>query len=130
MIVLDASAVVEWLLGLALAERVEQRLLAADSWHAPHLLAIEVAQVVRRYEAAGEVSAERGAQALGDLADMDLTSYPHEPLLPLVWDLRANLSAYDATYVALGLVLEAPVVTLDGRLARSPAGDVTVELVT
>jgi predicted nucleic acid-binding protein len=129
LIVLDASAAVEWLLGLPLADQVEDRLAVADSIHAPHLLAVEVAQVIRRYEATTEIEADRGNQALDDLAVMDLTSYPHEPLLPLIWDLRANLSAYDAAYVALGLALDAPVVTLDGRLARSPDSGVTIDLI-
>jgi predicted nucleic acid-binding protein len=74
--VLDASAVVEWLLRLPLASAVSERLLAADALHAPHLLAVEVTQVVRRYVAAGELGEARGAEALVDLADLDVIHHP------------------------------------------------------
>ena len=123
MIVLDASAVVEWLLGRPLAAAVERRLTqGSPSLHAPHLLAVEVAQVIRRYHVQGVFSAERGALALTALTDLDIASYPHEPLLPGVWELRQNLTAYDAVYVTLAAALDAPLVTLDARLARSPHG--------
>lgn len=118
---LDASAVVEWLLRRPLADAVERRLTqGSPSLHAPHLLAVEVAQVLRGYQGQGVLSAERGALALTALADLDLASYPHEPLLPAIWQLRENLTAYDAAYVALAAALEAPLITLDGRLAAAP----------
>jgi predicted nucleic acid-binding protein len=131
VIVLDASAAVEWLLRLPLADAVERRLTqAADTLHAPHLLPIEVAQVVRRLEARDELTARRGAQALEDLDDLDLHLYGHGPLLPLVWKLRTNLSAYDAAYVALAQVLAAPLVTTDARMAAAPVRDATIDLVS
>lgn len=121
MIVLDTSAVVEWLLGRPLAEAVERRLRdGSPTLHAPHLLAVEVAQVLRRYQLQGVLTAERGALALATLADLDVASYPHEPLLPAMWQLRHNLTAYDAAYVALAAALDAPLVTLDARLASAP----------
>lgn len=127
---LDASAAIEWLLGLALAEEVTARLAAsAETVHAPHLLAVEVAQVMRRYVAAGDVSVERGAHALDDLADLDVVHHPHEPLLPTMWRLRQNLTAYDAAYVALALALEAPLVTLDARIAAAPGHGATIDLI-
>lgn len=130
MIVLDASAAVVWLLGLPLADEVTSRLAAADQTvHAPHLLAIEVAQVVRRYVASGELSAARGAQALADLADLDVVHHGHEPLLPTMWRLRSNLTAYDAAYVALALALDAPLVTLDASIAAAPGHGAIVDLV-
>ncbi len=131
MIVLDASAVVEWLLRLPLADAVEARMGPPDavSMHVPHLLAVEVSEVVRRFAAAGELSATRAAEALADLADLDAHRHPHEPLLPIMWELRANLTAYDATYVALASVLDAPLVTLDRRLADAPGPGVVVDLV-
>lgn len=123
MIVLDASAVVEWLLGRPLADAVQQRLTdGSPSLHAPHLLAVEVTQVVRRFHLQGVLSAERGALALADLADLDVASHPHEPLLPSMWLLREDLTAYDAAYVALATALGAPLVTLDARLASAPHG--------
>lgn len=120
MIVLDTSAVVEWLLGLPLADEVSDRIMAADSLHAPALLDVEVAQVVRRYTALGEISERMAEQALNALADFDAMRYMHEPLLPLIWKLRSNLTAYDAAFVALAAVLDAPLLTLDAHLARAP----------
>lgn len=123
MIVLDASAVVEWLLGRPLGDAVERRLTeGSPSLHAPHLLAVEVAQVIRRYELQGVLTPERGAMAVGALGDLDVASYPHEPLLPAMWVLRQNLTAYDAAYVALAAAMQAPLVTLDRRLASAPHG--------
>ena len=120
MIVLDSSAAVEWLLGLPLAGAVADRIVSADSLHAPALLDIEVAHVVRRYTTAGEIEDRVGERALLALADLDVVRYTHELLLPLIWRLRHNLTAYDAAFVALASVLDAPLVTLDGRVAQAP----------
>lgn len=119
MIVLDSSAVVEWILGLPSADAVADRIVSADSLHAPALLDIEVAHVLRRYNAAGELADEAGERALTALADLDVARYTHELLLPLIWRLRHNLTAYDAAFVALAKVLDAPLVTLDARIARA-----------
>lgn len=120
MIVLDSSAAVEWLLGSPFADEVAGRLLAADSVHAPALLDIEVAHVMRRYVSIGEISERRASQALQALADLDAARYSHELLLPLIWRLRHNLTAYDAAFVSLAAVLRAPLVTLDAGIARAP----------
>ena len=131
MIVLDASAAVELLLRLPLADAVAARIADPDvGVHAPHLLAVEVAQVVRRYVERSEVGPARGAEALADLADLDVVRHPHEPLLPVVWRLRANLTAYDAVYVALAEALDAPLVTLDARLAAAPGNAAAIDLVS
>jgi predicted nucleic acid-binding protein len=94
-----------------------------------HVLDVEVAQVVRRYAANGEFDAERGRTALADLADLPLHRYPHDFLLPRVWDLRNNLTAHDAIYVALAEVLDATPLTRDKRLAASPGHHARIELV-
>ncbi len=120
MIVLDSSAVVEWLLGLPRADDVGERIVSADSLHAPALLDVEVAQVVRRYTAAGEIGAQTGEQALGALSELDVNRYTHELLLPLIWRLRHNVTAYDAAFLALAAALNAPLLTLDARLTRVP----------
>lgn len=131
MIVLDASAVVEWLLRLPRAGQVEHRLSRLDeSMHAPHLIDVEVAQVVRRLTAGGAVRADRGRQALQDLADLGLERHPHDVLLSRVWQLRENLTAYDAVYVALAEALDAPLVTLDARLAAAPGHEARIDVVT
>jgi predicted nucleic acid-binding protein len=128
MTVVDASAMVEVLLGGPAAAAIEERLLGAGQrLHAPHLIDAEVAQVVRRFALAGEITAEFGRKALADLTAFPLQRYPHAFLLPRVWELRDNLSAYDAIYVALAEVLEAPLVTRDGRAANAPGHGAKVE---
>lgn len=129
MIVLDASAVLELLLrttgGVAVSERIAS---PNESLHTPHLLDLEVLQVLRRYGASGALSADRAQLALEDLAALDLERYPHEPLLGRVWQLRDNLTAYDAAYVALAEALAAPLLTFDVRLARAPGHRARIEL--
>jgi predicted nucleic acid-binding protein len=130
MIVVDASAVLETLLRTAKAEAVDDRLFnRSQTLHAPHLLDVEVAQVLRRFAANGQIDGERGRTALADLADFPLRRYPHDFLLPRVWDLRKNLTAYDAIYIALAEALDAPLLTCDRRLASAPGHQARVELV-
>lgn len=131
MIVVDASALLEVLLRTPAADSVQTRLFAArgETLHAPHLLDVEVAQVLRRYAAAGEMDGARGSAALADLADLPVRRYPHGLLLTRVWDLRNNFTAYDAVYVALAEALEAPLITRDRRLATAAARHVRVDLV-
>jgi predicted nucleic acid-binding protein len=130
MIVVDASAVLETLLRTPNAETVEKRLFdPSQTLHAPHLLDVEVAQVLRRYAGNGEIDDERGRAALADLAAFPLRRYPHDFLLPRVWDLRKNLTAYDAVYVALAEALDAPLLTCDRRLATAPGHQARIELV-
>jgi predicted nucleic acid-binding protein len=109
---------------------VEKRLFEPSrTLHAPHLLDVEIAQVIRRYAANGEIDAERGRAALADLADFPLHRYPHDFLLPRAWELRNNLTAYDAMYVALAEVLDAPLLTRDKRLATAPGHHARIEVV-
>lgn len=130
MIVVDASAMLEALLRTPAAKAVEKWLFdPRQTLHAPHLLDIEVAQVIRRYSANGEIDSERGRAALADLADLPLHRYPHDFLLPRIWDLRNNLTAYDAAYVALAEALDAPLLTRDRRLAAAAGHHARVELV-
>jgi predicted nucleic acid-binding protein len=130
VIVVDASAMLEALLRTPAAAAVEKRLFApSQTLHAPHLLDVEVTQVVRRYAANREIDATRSRMAIADLADFPLRRYPHDILLPRIWDLRNNLTAYDATYVALAEVLDAPLLTRDKRLAASPGHHARIELV-
>jgi predicted nucleic acid-binding protein len=130
MIVVDASAVIEVLLRTPAAQAVEGRLFnPQETLHTPHLLDVEVASVIRRYAANGAIDAERGGAALADLAVFPLHRYPHDVLLPRVWELRRNLTAYDAVYIALAEALGAPLVTRDRRLANAAGHRATVELV-
>jgi predicted nucleic acid-binding protein len=129
VIVVDASAVLDVLLRTPAAKPIEQRLFASgETLHAPHLLDVEIAQVVRRYVAHGDIDSERGRVALEDLADLPLRRYPHDFLLPRIWTLRNNLTAYDAAYVALAEALDAPLLTRDARLAGAAGHRARIEL--
>lgn len=129
MIVLDASAAIEILLQTEAGSPVSERILTPDSsLHAPHLLDVEVAQVLRRLVRDGELKAERAAVALTDLRDLPVERYSHEILLPRIWSLRYNLTAYDATYVALAEVLGATLLTRDSRISRAPGHSAQVEV--
>jgi predicted nucleic acid-binding protein len=130
MIVVDASALLELLLGTPDVAALEARLLGAGQvLHAPYLLDVEVAHAVRRFVALGEIAPELGGEALADLADLPLRRHPHDWLLPRVWELRHNLTAYDAVYVALAEALDAALVTRDKRLAAAPGHQARIELV-
>ena len=129
MIVVDASALIDVLLGTSAAGRLAERLFAAgETLHAPHLLDVEVAQVLRRYTLAGSLGVERAAEALEDFADFPITRYPHLPFLSRIWDLRHNVTAYDAAYVALAEALAAPLVTRDTKLASAGGHTARIEL--
>jgi len=129
LIAVDASAILEVLLRTDRGDRIEDRLLSrGESLHAPHLLDVEVAQVLRRYAAAGRLTSDRGLEALADLSDLPIHRYPHDVLLPRIWELRHNVTAYDAAYLALAETLAAPLVTCDGRLASAPGHAARVEV--
>lgn len=120
MIVVDASVMLEVLLRTPAAAAAREALESGGALHCPHLLDVEVAQVLRRYVRSGELDAARAAAALGDLADFPLVRHPHALLLDRIWELRDNVTAYDAAYLALAEALDAPLVTRDARLAAAP----------
>jgi len=129
LIVVDASALLEVLLRTAAAPVVEQRLFSGETVHAPHLLDLEIAQVLRRYERSGQMSARRAREALEDFEGFDIERYPHRLFLPRVWSLRANVTAYDAAYVALAEALDAPLLTSDRRLLSVPGHLARIEVI-
>lgn len=89
---------------------------------------LEVAQVLRRCERAGELSAQRGREALEDLGAFRIERYPHHLFLDRVWSLRANATAYDACYLALAKALDAPLITRDRRLAAASGHRAAIEV--
>jgi len=126
---LDASAAVDWLLQTPAGEQIEKRIYTRnESLHAPHLLDLEVIQVMRRLAREGAVSASRAVEAVRDLLDLRITRYPHYVSLPWIWQHRNNLSAYDAAYVALAKRLSATLITRDGGLASVAGHGATIEL--
>jgi predicted nucleic acid-binding protein len=128
--VVDASALVEVLLQTPVAGAVRARLLDAEqTLHAPHLIDLEVAQALRRYAAIGQIEPAQGRTALNDLKDFPMDRYPHDLFLPRVWELRHNLTAYDAVYVALAEALDATLLTRDRRLAAASGHRARIDLV-
>lgn len=129
MTVVDASAMLEVLLATPAGARIEHRLLGGgETLCAPHLLDVEVAQVLRRHERNGTLPAVRGREALSDLADFPLIRYPHDFLLGRIWELRDNATAYDAAYLSLAEALHAALVTCDRKLASAIKRGLKVEL--
>jgi predicted nucleic acid-binding protein len=131
VIVLDASAVVEVLLHTAAGGPLAERLLAptSSSLHAPHLLDVEVAQVLRRFVTRGELDLDRARQALTFLGAFPVERHAHDLLLPRIWALRSNLTAYDAAYVSLAELLDATLITRDARLLRASGHTARVEVI-
>ncbi|WP_435748766.1 type II toxin-antitoxin system VapC family toxin [Microbacterium sp. PMB16] len=127
MIVVDASVVVDLLTAAEGTTRLHER-LGGESLIAPDTLPIEVASALRGLNRGGLLSDERLNQAASDLARLRLELYDSTPLVPRVLDLRHNLSAYDAAYVALAGVSGCVLLTLDHRLARAAAASCTVEV--
>jgi predicted nucleic acid-binding protein len=129
VIVLDASAAVDWLLQTSAGRSIENRIYSRnETLHAPHLLDLEVAQVLRRLALQGVVSIHRADEAVRDLLDLRIARYPHLVLLPRLWQLRHNFSAYDAAYIVLAEKLGGTLVTRDRRLASASGHAAAVEL--
>lgn len=128
--VVDASAIIEWLLQTPAGIRVDKRISSPRVLlHTPHLLDLEVAQVLRRYVRHKMIAAERGQEALEDLAALALHRYSHDFLISRVWDLRATLTAYNAIYVSLAELLDAPLLTCDSRIASASGHHAVVEVI-
>ena len=130
MIVVDASALLETLLATGAHAAISQRLFATgESLHAPHVVDVEAARVIRRFESRGDLGEARAREALEDLRAFPMRRYAHLVLLPRIWELRANLTAYDAAYVALAEALDAPLLTRDRRLAAAPGHRAQVDVI-
>lgn len=130
MTVLDASVVVELVLGTRAGLAILDRYFDGRSvLHAPSLVDVEVVQVLRRYVARREVADGRAREALDLLAALPIRRHDHGPLLERAWALRANMTVYDAVYVALAEGLRATLVTRDRKLAGAPGVAASVELV-
>lgn len=120
MIVVDSSVVLEVLLRSPRASAIEKRIFAAnESLHAPHLLDLEVVQVLRRYSLSGEMPSARGHEAIIDLLNLPIARYPHDIFVDRIWELRNTMPAYDAAFVALAESLPAPLLTCDAKLSAT-----------
>lgn len=117
--VVDASVVVAALIDTGRAGTWAESLLVSGPLAAPHLMPVEVANILRRTVAAGEVSADVAAIAHADLLALRVELFPYEPFATRVWKMRDNVTAYDGWYVALAEALGATLATLDTRLSRA-----------
>lgn len=130
MIVLDASAAVDLLLARLPAARLADRIFGrGELIAAPHLIDPEVVQSIRRLLRIGEIEIAQANAALDLFPFVEIERYPHNVLLRRTWLLRNNLTAYDATYVALAEALDAPLLTRDRRLARSSGHSARIEFI-
>ena len=130
MIVLDASAVVEWLLRTERGSRIEAKIFPrTETLHAPHLLDVEAAHALRRYARDREVTEARAEALIQDLLLLRIFRHRHTSLLNRVWELRHQLTAYDAVYVALAEALDAPLLTCDAKIAAARGHRAMVDLV-
>lgn len=118
-LVIDASMVVAALVDSGREGSWAEGLLASDSLAAPHLLTAEASNILRRSALSGAISAEQAALAHADLLDLRVELFPYAPFASRVWELRGNVTCYDAWYVAIAEALNAPLATLDVRLAKA-----------
>ncbi len=121
-LVVDASALAEYLVGTTRGSAVADRLARDPNLHVPHLAIVEVASMLRGWVRVGLLDATRAKAALADLADFPATRWPSDVLLNRIWELRESLTAYDAVYVALAEALDAVLLTADARLVRALGG--------
>lgn len=120
MIVIDASAMVDFLLGITPCSEVVEHALTQTPGAAPHLLDVEIAQVLRRFVRKNTLTSTRAMAAFSDLSSLRLTRYEHGPLLNRAFELRDNVTIYDAVYLALAEALNAEFITRDKALKNVP----------
>ena len=128
MIVVDASVLVTALVDEGASGALARERTASADLHVPHLTDVEVLSALRWRVLAGRLERGRAASVMRDYTALHLERYPHGVLLPRAWELRDTLTAYDAQYVALAELLDAPLVTCDGPLARAPGPRCRIEL--
>lgn len=117
MLVVDTSAVLDSLAADNPEPNLVERLSASAEWHEPHLLDVEVTHALRGMVRGGKITLDRAQSARADFAQLRIVRYPFAGLADRVWELRHNMTAYDATYAALAETLGCPLVTCDKGLA-------------
>jgi len=127
VLVIDTSALLAALVGFPANVALSARLRNAGDLHAPHVIDVEAVHALRRLVRRGDLSLERALAARQDLRDLTIIRYPHVALVDRMWELRENLTAYDAAFVALSEALGVPLVTADARLARATGHGAEIE---
>lgn len=127
-IVVDASVVVDLVLARGRASAIAER-IRGFTMHAPHIIDLEVAQGIRRDWIIGAIYGARLDAAVAAALDLPINRYSHRPLIPRIMALRENVTAYDGAYVALAEELGLPLITRDGRLARSSGHSARIEFI-
>ena len=128
MLVVDTSAVLGALVGRPPDRRLVDRLSRDGDLCAPRLLDVELLHALRRLVIGGQLSEDRAADARDDFAALAVDRYDHVALADRTWELRHNLTAYDATFVAMAELLGVPLITCDTRLANAPGNRAAIEL--
>lgn len=128
MLIVDTSAVLSALIAERPADGLVERLSTGGELNAPHLIDVELLHALRRLVDRQQLSLDRASDARSDFAALALTRYPHEPVADRIWELRDNLTAYDAAFVALAEALSAPLITCDRALAGAPGVGAVVEV--
>jgi predicted nucleic acid-binding protein len=117
--VVDASVLVKVLVASGPGSEWAENIIAGGSLHAPDLALAEAINILRKLELAKQITTSEANAAHEDLLQLHVELFPFEPLAERVWELRHNLTSYDACYVALAEALGLPLATLDERLAKS-----------
>ena len=128
MLVVDASAIFGALVLRPAHRSLIERLRGDGDLHAPHLIDIEYLNALRKFLLRRELRQDQADDARREFGELALVRYPHQPLADRMWELRQNVSIYDAAYLALGEALGVPLITLDARLARAPGLQAAVEV--
>lgn len=129
MLIVDASALFEVVADTPRAEAIRIRMASDPEHAAPHLVDAEVLSVIQSCHRRGDLDLTSSTQAVDDLGSWPGTRFAHRPFLARAWELRSNVRAYDALYVALAEAMDAPLLTLDERLAGAPGLRCEIEVI-
>ena len=129
MIIVDTSVILELFLHTPVGVRHADRIFDQER-HAPELIDLEFVNVLRRFARRGATALAEADEALTNFTNFGIERHAHTVLLPRIWALRDSVSAYDASYIALAEMLDAPLLTCDARLAHAHGHSAKIELLS